>query len=132
MIRKIKCWVPSVKLNGMVRNMIRNQSKEFVVIKKAKLCRNMLCKALGFMFRVRKPDYALIFVFSKEARRELHMLFVFFSIDVLFLDKNKRVVDIKKNFKPFSYYIPKAKAKYVIEVPSGMLRNTMIGDEISF
>ena len=84
------------------------------------------------MFRFKRPDYALVFIFNKEARRDLHMLFVFFPIDVLFLDKNKKVADIKKNFKPFSYYTPKAKAKYVVELPVGMLKNTRILDEINF
>ena len=39
------------------------------------------------------------------------MFFVFFPIDVLFLDKNKKVVELKENFKPFSIYFPKNKAK---------------------
>ena len=65
------------------------------------------------MFSKRKN---LIFVFDKEEIVPLHMFFVFFPIDVLFLDKNKRIVEIKKDFKPFTYYRPKNKAMYVVEI----------------
>lgn len=90
----------------------------------------MFCKALGLMFRSKKPDFGLVFVFNRELRADLHMLFVFFPIDVLFLDKNKKVVDIKKNFKPFGYCAPKAKAMFVVEMPVGLLKNTVVGDKI--
>ena len=112
--------------------MIKNKSKNFVIIKETKLCRSVFCKAFGFMFRFKKPESALIFIFNKERKADLHMLFVFFPIDVLFLGKNKKVVDIKKDFKPFSYYPPKAKAQFVVEVPVGLLKKTSLGDKIEF
>lgn len=99
---------------------------------KAKICRSIFCKAFGLMFRFKKPDFGLVFIFDKERRADLHMLFVFFPIDVLFLDKNKKVVDVKKNFKPFAYYSPKAKAKYVVELGVGVMQKTKIGDKITF
>ena len=41
----------------------------------------------------------------------VHMLFVFFPLDLVFLDKNKRVVDKKEGFRPFSLnYTPKKPA----------------------
>ena len=112
--------------------MITNKTRKFTIIKEEKVCRSIFCKAFGFMFRLKKPEEALIFIFSSERRADLHMLFVFFPIDVLFLDKNKKVVDIKKDFKPFTYYVPKAKAMYVVELPVGLLGKTKIGDIIGF
>jgi uncharacterized protein len=112
--------------------MIRNQTKKFTIIKEAKPCRSIPSKAFGFMFRFKKPEEALVFIFNSERRADLHMLFVFFSIDVLFLDKDKKVVDIKKNFKPFTYYAPKTKAMYVVELPVGLLGKTKTGDIIGF
>ena len=44
------------------------------------------------------------------------MFFVFFPIDILFLDKNKKIIEIKKNFRPFSFYKSREKAKYVVEI----------------
>jgi len=80
---------------------------------KVKVVHSMWGKARGLMFSKRKN---LMFVFDKEQIVPLHNWFVFFPIDVLFLDKNKMVVEIKKGFKPFSYYKPKKKAMYVVEL----------------
>jgi len=58
----------------------------------------------------------LVFVFEHEQRVSLHMFFVFFPIDVLFLDHKKKIVEIKTQFKPFTFYKSKEKAKYVVEL----------------
>ena len=62
------------------------------------------------------------------------MFFVFYPIDVLFLNKNKIVVEMKENFKPFTFYTPKNKALYIIELPRGSIKNskTKIKDKIEF
>lgn len=76
----------------------------------------------------------LIFPFNKEKIIPLHMWFVFYPIDVIYLDKNKKIVEIKENFKPFSYFSPKNKAKYVIELKNGKVSKTSSkkGDYIEF
>lgn len=79
-----------------------------------KTCKSLLSKALGLMFS-RKRN--LLFVFGKERRIMLHNWFVFYPINLVFLDKNKRVVEIKRDFKPFCFYASKRKARYLIETP---------------
>ena len=83
------------------------------------------------MFSKKKP---LIFVFDKEKIVLLHMLFVFYPIDVLFLDRNKVVVEIKERFIPFAFYTPKRKAQYIIEIPVKTIKKTKtrLGDKINF
>ena len=83
------------------------------------------------MFSKKKP---LIFIFKKEKINPLHMFFVFYQIDVLFLDKNKIVAEMKENFDPFSFYNPKNKSKYILELPQGTIKksNTKIKDKIEF
>lgn len=93
---------------------IINKKTNRIVAKDHKICKSAFSKALGLMFSRKKT---LIFIFSKEKTISLQMFFVFFPIDVLFLDKNKKVVEIKKNFKPFTFYTSRKKAKYIIEVP---------------
>jgi len=101
-------------------------------LSKAKLCKNHFSKALGLMFS--RKNKTLIFIFDKEKIISLHMFFVFYPIDVLFLDKNKKVVQIKENFKPFRIMIPKKPAKYIIELPNNTIKktNTKVGDTIRF
>ena len=62
------------------------------------------------------------------------MIFVFFPIDVIYLNKNKKVIEMKSNFRPFTFYSPKKNAKYVIELPKGTIKKsrTSMGDIISF
>ncbi|MBL7054752.1 DUF192 domain-containing protein [Candidatus Woesearchaeota archaeon] len=80
-----------------------------------------------------KPK-TLIFIFKKEKIIPLHMFFVFFPIEVLFLDKNKIVAEIKENFKPFTFYSPRKKSKYIIELPKDSIKKskTKINDKIIF
>ncbi len=78
-------------------------------------------KARGLMFS-RKITGAYIFVFEKKRRMDMHMMFVFFPIDVLFLDENKRIVEMKENFLPFSFYYSKNMTKYVIELPHDSIK----------
>ena len=61
------------------------------------------------------------------------MLFVFYPIDVIFLDEQKKVVEIKENFRPFRFYTPKKKARYVLELPKGSVNRsrTELGDRIN-
>ncbi len=92
-------------------------------------CKSFLRKARGLMFSGKK---ILLFEFKGEKLTPLHMFFVFFSIDVLFIDKNKIVVEIKKDLRPFSFYFPKNKSKFIIEAPAGIVDNKKIelGEEL--
>ena len=81
----------------------------------------------------KKEFTPLVFIFKKEKRIPLHMFLVFFPIDVLFLDNEKKVVEVKENFRPFTFYNPKNKAQFVIEMQYGTIKNNVdIGDKIEF
>lgn len=68
--------------------------------------------ARGLMFSKKKN---LLFAFQKEQKIGIHMLFVFFPIIVVWLDKNKRIIKMKV-MKPFISF-HEEKAKYILEVP---------------
>ena len=89
---------------------------------------SVFTKAIGMMFSQPKN---LLFVFEKEDIIPLHTFFVFFPIDIVYLDKNKKVVE-KTCMKPFAYYKPKNKAKYVIEFGKSIKQNIRISDKLSF
>ena len=111
---------------------IKNLTKKVIIGKNAKSCKSIFSKARGLMFS-KKPKI-LIFSFKKEKIIPLHMFFVLFPIDILFLDKKERVIELKEGFRPFSYYKPKNKAMCVIELPAGTIKKTktQIKDKISF
>jgi uncharacterized membrane protein (UPF0127 family) len=106
-----------------------------ILMKNVKFALNTLERTKGLMFEDKKNfNYALIFDFPLESRvgTSLHMLFVFFPIDVLFLDKEKKVVD-KATLQPFiPNYTPKAPAKYVIEMPAGKASVVKLGQKVEW
>ncbi|MBI4145192.1 DUF192 domain-containing protein [Candidatus Woesearchaeota archaeon] len=91
------------------------------------LCRSGWSKFRGLMLSRRRT---LVFAFDRDEHVPLHMLFVFFPIDVLYLDGEKRVVEVKRNFRPFTFYSPKNKARYVVEIPERT--DIKVGDSISW
>lgn len=113
--------------------MIRNISKKNVVVENVKYCKG-LSKYVGLMFSRKIENKALIFEFKREQISAIHMFFVFYPIDLIFLNENKKVVEIKENLKPFNFYTPKNKAKYVIELSAGSVKKTktVIGDKLRF
>lgn len=86
---------------------------------KIKRAEGILTKTLGLMFK-KNVDYGLLIPFRNEtAKIKIHSHFVFFSFHAIFLDSEKRIVDVKKNISPFSgQFSPEEPAKYVLEVPA--------------
>ena len=113
----------------MIKNLTRKRKLEVNV----KICTDIFSQSIGLMFS-KKKNNALIFKFNAEKIIPLHMFFVFYPIDVLFLDKRKTVVELKKNFRPFTFYTPKKKAMYVLEMPAGTINKskTKLGDILNF
>jgi len=113
--------------------MLKSNGK--TIIKKIKHASTTWQRTKGLMFEDKnKFDYALIFDFPRESKigTSLHMIFVFFPIDVLFLDKNKKVVD-KVTLPPFQpNYTPKKAAKYVIEMPAGKAKSVKLGAQVEW
>ena len=112
---------------------VKNVTRNTIIALRSKTADSMLSRSVGLMFS--KPTQsAMILKFSSEAIISLHTFFVFFPIDVLFVDGRLRVVEMLGSMEPFSTYSPKKKAKYVIELPAGTIRKskTRLGDEVAF
>ncbi|MFC1512728.1 DUF192 domain-containing protein [bacterium] len=76
------------------------------------------------------PDHVLIINNTKQ----IHSFFMQFPIDVLFLDKNRTVIKIYKNFKPYRISTFLLNAKYVVELAQGALEKKDVskGDTIDW
>ncbi len=83
------------------------------------------------MFRNLKDNEAAVL---KDYNNEcLHTFFVFYPIDIVFLDNKFKVVKIKKNIKPFTLKNNgNKKAKYILEFKAGNTKNIKIGQIIKF
>lgn len=74
-----------------------------------------LKKTIGLMFR--RKISPLLFVFDEEFQWPFHMLFVLKPILMVFISKEKKIVEIK-GAKPFEFFIkPSKPVKYVLEAP---------------
>lgn len=110
---------------------IRHKEK---TILNAKVYSSLLLLAKGLRFsKSLKRNQALLLASSKENLQTIDMLFVFFPIDALWLDKNKRVVYIARNIKPFTCAVtaPK-KARYILECQANTTHAIKRNDKISF
>lgn len=88
-----------------------------------------LSRARGLMFRRSVPDdYALVFTFDGVGRRDVHMLFVPFPIDALWLVDGEVVK--KKRLRPW-LGIGVARADTLVELPAGAADDVEVGDSVS-
>jgi uncharacterized protein len=79
----------------------------------------------------------LLFIFEKSDRSGFWMKDMNFAIDIIWIDEQFSIIDIKENATPESYpeiFYPKQSARYVLEVPSGTVQshNIKIGDKATF
>lgn len=65
--------------------------------------------------------------------RGVHMWFMRFPIDVIYIDREGRVVDVDERLKPWRIGRPRWRAHAVLEVPAGTVAvsDTRVGDELA-
>lgn len=115
----------------MLTNMTTGETLASRVVR----CDTFLRRARGLMFRASlRPDEAYLFIERKEsvAQTTIHMFFVLFPIAVIWLDRDRRVVDkvLARPFRP--YYAPGDPAQYFVEGHPSMLDRVSAGDQLGF
>jgi uncharacterized membrane protein (UPF0127 family) len=70
-----------------------------------------------------RDDQAMLFVFGSDGKWSIWMKDMSYPIDIVWLNKDKKVVHIVKNAPPESYpyesFVSKEDARYVVELPAG-------------
>lgn len=84
-----------------------------------KTCKSIKDRFIGMMFRTHKPEYGFLF----KKCNSIHTFFCFFDIDAILLDKNMKIIDIKKNLKPWRIYFFKCNS--ILEYASGKIPNSL-------
>lgn len=99
----------------------------------AELADNFLSRAKGMSFRT---EGKMLFVFPRESRPAIDMMFLSVPLRLVFLDSDKKVVDIQHaepwNWDPRTWklYRPQKRSKYLLE--STELLDVEEGDELVF
>jgi uncharacterized membrane protein (UPF0127 family) len=93
----------------------------------------------GLMFRDNLADnQGMLFIFDREARYNFWMKNMLIPLDLIWISRDKIIVDITKNALPCGRECrdisPVVKAKYVLEVNSGFAEKNQIaiGDKVNF
>ena len=114
---------------------IVNETQNSVVLERAKWCISFWCRFRGLQFVTNLPEnQGLLFVSDHDSKSDttIHMLFMFMSIGVIWVDSEGIVVD-KKLAKPWRLaYVPAKPAKYFIEANTSILERVSIGDKLTF
>ncbi|MCC7469972.1 MAG: DUF192 domain-containing protein [Bacteroidetes bacterium] len=93
-------------------------------------------RGLGLSFRKSlKNNEGMYFVFDKPQVYAFWMKDMNFSIDIIWINEDNKIVDITKDLSPETYpnaFSPVSPARYVLEVPAGFSdeNGINIGDEV--
>lgn len=116
-----------------------NKTRNKVISENAEFACSLLSRAIGLMLSKRR-DLVLVSPREDITSSTIHMLFMLYPIDVIWVDSENRVVDVQRNAQPFNpikpktwkTYKPKKAAKYVIELGVGKAGETEKEDTIGF
>ena len=91
----------------------------------------------GLMYRKKLlNNEGMLFIFPREKIIQLWMKNTYIPLDVIFISKNKVIVDIKKNMEKLSETLVKSKVKsrYALEFNAGLINklDIKIGDKVLF
>jgi len=106
---------------------------------KAEIANTTLKRIRGLMFRKNLPeDQGMLFVFNQDGFHGIWMMNMSFPIDIVWVNEEKKVVDVVRDVQPCKLlcpsYRPKEKARYVLEVNANFTEKhgVKIGSELDF
>lgn len=84
---------------------------------------------MGLMFK-EDGEYGMLL----SPCNSIHTFFMRYNLDAIFLDKDDRIISIKRFIKPYSIVPSVRKAKKVLEFPSSLHASAFlnIGDKLTF
>ncbi|HID60939.1 MAG TPA: DUF192 domain-containing protein [Hadesarchaea archaeon] len=108
-------------LCGRVR--LVNKNNGAVIAREVEPADTFWRRLRGLMLRGKFPrGKALLFKFKNPGRHSIHMFFVRFPIDLIYLDSGFRVVEARAWLRPWHLHRPKTVANYLIELPAGTIQ----------
>src|SRR3954454_10960881 len=111
--------------------LIVNATRDTTLADKARRANGFLSRGRGLMFTDPLPDGGGLVL---DPCNSIHMFFMRFPLDIVFLDKAGQVVFMYKGIKPWRMGRIVKGAKLAIELPEGTIVRTatQVGDTIAF
>ena len=114
----------------MIRKLIQTKTNK-IVAGELVVAKSTLTRAIGLLGRKSiKPSFGMMF----PNCRSIHTHFMLFTIDIIFVDDNNCITELKSNLSPWKILVAKNKqSKHIIELHSGTIQanNLIIGDCLS-
>jgi uncharacterized membrane protein (UPF0127 family) len=108
---------------------VYNQTREAFLAFRVEVADSVLGRLVGLLGkRSLKPDSGVWIVPSNS----IHTIGMLFTIDVVFIDENFRVVGLRELVRPFSITLPNFRAESVLELPAHSIfrSHTELGDQL--
>ena len=111
--------------------LISNKTRGTTLAGNATKASTFLARGRGLMFTQQLPEGGGLVI---EPCNSIHMFFMRYPLDVVFIDKEGRVVFMYEGIKPWRVGRIVKGAKLAVELPEGAIAasNTQVGDEINF
>jgi len=109
---------------------LKNKKRNFST--NSKIHSNIFSQAHGLMFtKPLKLNQSILIKFKKEKQEAIHMFFVFYPIDAVWLNQDYKIVHIERNIRPFTSLVdPKKKAIAILETQKEATINLRVGDKL--
>lgn len=114
------------------RKQVRNETRGTTIATNLSEARSFFARGRGLMGRREFPAGSALLI---DPCSSIHMFFMRFPIDVLYMDREDRVVRVQQSIKPWRIGpLFTRGAKYVIELPCGSIEqsNTQVGDRLAY
>ncbi|MGZ3532756.1 MAG: DUF192 domain-containing protein [Vulcanimicrobiaceae bacterium] len=109
--------------------LVRNKTTGTVIARGVKSARGRLTRLVGLMGRKSIGSAEGLWF---DSCRAIHTMFVRVPLDVIWLDRDLRVVEIAIGVRPWRMAVACPKAHSVLELGSGATRDLLVGDQLSF
>jgi hypothetical protein len=115
---------------GGTEVMVRNTSRGSILAARVRLARSLRDRTVGLLGTSELPAGHGLWI---ERSPSIHMFFMRYAIDVVFVDGEGRVVRIVENLRPWRIVAWVPRARDCIELPAGSVgpTGTTVGDIVA-
>lgn len=108
---------------------IFNTTRKTFIAENAKIADTFLSRMIGLLNRTSLNDQEALIITQCQS---IHMVFMKFPIDVIFINRSNQVVGLVRRIKPFTFSSLFLKASAAIELPIKTIEKsqTQLGDSL--
>jgi uncharacterized protein len=103
-------------------------NKDLVLGSNTKVASSFISRLIGLMFREKMVGFDSLMI---ESCNSIHTCFMRYPIDVMFINKENKIIKIIRNIKPWRMTGMYFKANKVLELPEGTISEGIVeGDHL--